>query len=90
MNLTYLKQWCEPDGDNDQLFNVRMEVKSLIAAHEKSQGRLEWMVNQLVGMKWADTSAGFYCLKPEDEKYVSECDLLEAIDEKIAQERVSP
>lgn len=51
-DLTYLKQWSEPDGDNDQLFNVRMEVKSLIRAYEKGQRQLEaaksvmWMAEQ--------------------------------------------
>ena len=41
MDLTYLKQWSEPDGDNDQLFGVRMEVKSLIREYEKSQAKVE-------------------------------------------------
>lgn len=40
MNLTYLRQWAEPDGDNDQLFGVRMEVQSLIRAYERDQEKL--------------------------------------------------
>lgn len=40
MNLAYLKQWAEPDGDSDQLFTLRMEVQSLIRAYEKGETRL--------------------------------------------------
>jgi hypothetical protein len=30
-------QWAEPDGDNDQLEDVRLAVRQLLADHAKAQ-----------------------------------------------------
>lgn len=83
--FAHLAQWAQPDGDNDELEDIRLDVRTLLTEYSKSQKRLNWITNRFVGMKWVDMPGSLAYLKPEDEKYVSEKNLFATIDKRTTQ-----
>ena len=40
-DFQHLAQWAEPDGDNDELDNVRLDIRTLLAEYRKTQKKLD-------------------------------------------------
>jgi len=40
-DFQHLSQWAEPDGDNDELENIRLDIRTLLAEYRKSQAKVE-------------------------------------------------
>ena len=49
-DFKFLRQWAEPDGDNDQLYHVRMEVQALLNRYDQAVGLLRESETKLVTM----------------------------------------
>jgi len=40
-DFQYLAQWAEPDGDNDELGNIRLDIRTLLSEYRKSKKKLD-------------------------------------------------
>lgn len=46
-DFQHLAQWAEPDGDHDELENVRLDIRTLLAEYGKAHEAIEELLSSI-------------------------------------------